>query len=400
MDILFLQQTISEEFKNLANELAKDRRNKVTFITCDIKTTLENIKKITFKPHKEGSTTVHEYLKKMEESVILAETAAGEAIKNMPSGLNPDVILMQSSGIGMIMKEVFPKAKIISYLEWFNNPTNSVYDFGENVIDENTRLKIKTDNTPYLFDLSDCDAAIAPSKWVKNLFPKDYLSKIHVIHEGVNTTLFKPDSEATFIVKETGIELTAQNEVLTISTKGMGPLNGFPHFVEIVGKLFNSRPDLHFVIAENEPDSDLPIEKDNYIPMQFENMTVDKSRIHFVGTLSEQEYAKMLQVSSAHLYLTYPLMFSNSCLKALSSGCCVIASDTESVKEVIEDSKNGLIVNFWDIDEIVEKIEFVLDNKDKMLSIKEKARETVLNNFSKNATIAEKIEFIKEIVKQ
>lgn len=402
MDILFLQKTISEEFKNLATELAKNRRNKVTFITCDERTDLANIKKMVFKPHKEGSRYVHKYLKEFEEAVILAETAIGEAIKaNRAGQINPDIVFTQaSSGIGILVKEGLPKAKIITYVEFFNSPTGSVYDFGENIIDDDEKAKIKCDNTQYLFDLDDCDAAIAPSEWVKNLFPKDFLNKINVIHEGVNTTLFKPDSEAKFLVKETGIELTAQNEVLTFSTKGMGPLNGFPQFVEIVGKLFNSRPDLHFVIAENEPESNLTIEKDNYIPMQFENMTIDKSRIHFVGTLSEQEYAKMLQVSSAHLYLTYPLAFSNSCLKALSSGCCVIASDTDPVKEVIEDNKNGLIVDFWNIDEIVEKIEFALDNHDKMLSIKEKARKTALNNFSKNPTISEKIELIKEIAKK
>lgn len=400
MEILFLQKTISEEFKNLATELAKDRRNKVTFITCDETTNLDNIKKMTFKPHKEGSKLAHKYLKEYEEAIILAETATGEAVKaNKLGSLNPDVIFTQaSSGIGIIMKEAFPKAKIITYLEWFNRSTDSVYDFGENSTDEDTKAKIKCDNTHYLIDLEDCNVAIAPSQWVKNLFPKDYLNKIQVMHEGVNTNLFKPDSEAKLIVQETGIELTSQDKVLTFSTNGMGPLTGFPQIVEIVGQLFNKRLDLHFVIAENEPQRDLPIERDNYTPMQFENMSVDTSRIHFVGTLSEQDYAKMLQVSSAHVYLSYPLMFSSSCLKAMSTGCCVITADTKPAKEVIEDNKNGIMVDFWDTNEIVEKIEYALENKDKILSIKENARKTILDSYSKNSTISEKIELIKVLI--
>lgn len=400
MEILFLEKTISEEFKNLATELAKERRNKVTFITCDEATRLDNIKKLTFKPHKAVSANVHPYLKEYEEAVILAETAAGEAVKEQRNGLNPDVIFMQSSGIGMIMKEVFPNAKLISYVDWFNKPIDSVYDFGENYIDEDTRSKIKCDNTQYLIDLTDCDAAIAPSQWQKSLFPKEYLEKINIIHEGVDTNLFKPNSEAKFIVKETGIELTPKNEVLTFSTSGMGPLTGFPQFVEIVGKLFNKRPDLHFVISENEPNRDLPIENDNFVPMQLEAISVDKSRIHLVGKLPEQEFAQMLQISTAHAYLSYPLMFSNSCLKALSAGCCVIASDTKPVAEVIKNNENGFLTNFWDIDEIVEKIEYVFDNRDKMQTIKENARNMALNGYSKNTTISEKINLIKETTKK
>lgn len=400
MNILFLQKSISEEFKNLASELAKDRKNKVTFITCDEKTRLDNIKKLTFKPHKEVSATVHPYLKEYEEAVILAETAAGEAVKGQREGLNPDVIFSQASGIGMIMKEVFPKAKIIIYLEWFNNPTGSVYDFGENFLDEDARSKIKCDNTQYLIDLTDCDAGIAPSEWQKSLFPKEYLDKIKVIHEGVDTNLFKPNSDAKFLVKEINLELTAQDEVITYSTMGMGPLTGFPQFVEIVGKLFNSRPNLHFVIAENEPEKDLPIENDNYTPLQFENMTIDRNRIHFVGKLSEQEYAKMLQISSAHIYLAYPLTLSSSCLKALSAGSCIVASNTKPITEVIEDNKNGLLADFWNSDEIVEKIEFALDNKDKTQSIRDNARKTALSDYSKTDTISKKIAFIKEFVKK
>ncbi len=49
----------------------------------------------------------------------------------------------------------------------------------------------------------------------------------------------------------------------------------------------------------------------------------DLSRVHFVGTLLYDAFVATLQVSTVHVYLTYPLVQSWSLLEALSAGCAI-----------------------------------------------------------------------------
>ena len=62
------------------------------------------------------------------------------------------------------------------------------------------------------------------------------------------------------------------------------------------------------------------------------------ARVHFLGGLPYEDYLRVMQLSSCHVYLTYPFVLSWSCAEAMSAGRVVVASRTGPVTEVIEHS--------------------------------------------------------------
>ncbi len=58
---------------------------------------------------------------------------------------------------------------------------------------------------------------------------------------------------------------------------------------------------------------------------------VDWSKVHFTGRVPYNRYLSLLQVSSAHIYLTYPFVLSWSMIEAMSLGCASVASATAPV---------------------------------------------------------------------
>ena len=55
--------------------------------------------------------------------------------------------------------------------------------------------------------------------------------------------------------------------------------------------------------------------------------------VRFVGHLPVKSYARLLKSSHVHCYLTRPFVASWNLLDAMSSGCCLVASDLELVRE-------------------------------------------------------------------
>jgi glycosyltransferase involved in cell wall biosynthesis len=67
-------------------------------------------------------------------------------------------------------------------------------------------------------------------------------------------------------------------------------------------------------------------------------------------------------------------------LEALSAGCLVIGSDTAPVREVL-DGKNGLIVPFFDDEQLSERVIEALSHPRRFRSMRTQARRTILDQY-------------------
>jgi glycosyltransferase involved in cell wall biosynthesis len=108
---------------------------------------------------------------------------------------------------------------------------------------------------------------------------------------------------------------------------------------------------------------------------------IDLSRVHFVGMLDYHDYLNLLQVSSVHVYLTYPFVLSWSFIEAMACGCLIVGSRTPPVLEVLRDGFNGLTVDFFAPKALANRIETALGQADRMQPLRNAARTTAVKNY-------------------
>ncbi len=108
---------------------------------------------------------------------------------------------------------------------------------------------------------------------------------------------------------------------------------------------------------------------------------VDTSRLHFVGRVAYPDFVSLLQVSMAHVYLSYPFVLSWSLLEAMSLGCVVIASSTAPIREVVTHGETGLLADFFDVDGRARQIIAALEDPKAHAPIREAARRHVVSTY-------------------
>lgn len=401
MNILFLHRNFPAQFRYIIQELAKNKENKVVFITNNNSRTIPGVLKIPYKLKRKVPDDCHSYLRFYEEVIIHGQSAAETAIQLKNSGFKPDIIYGHTWGQTLFMKDIFPDVPLLGYFEWFYNSTGSDMGFDGEVLSVDKLAKLRCKNAHLLIDLFTCDAGICPAKFQKKQFPKEFYEKLRVIHDGVDTDFCRPDENAVFFVKDKNLTLTSKDEVITYATRGMEAYRGFPEFMKAVEILQKRRKNLHVVIAGEDRVCYGPqLANTTYKKLMLKKLDLDLDRIHFVGYLPFERYVNLLQISSVHVYLTYPFVVSWSLLESMSCGCCVVASATEPVLEFIENNKSGLLFDFYDINEQVEKIEYALNNREKIAAIRANARKVIVENYALKDRLPEQLEYINSIIKR
>lgn len=400
MNILFIHREFPGHFKFIAPLMAKLQNHVVLFITSDGENQLEGVNKLPY-PRPKIIHQDYPFIQSFEENVLHGQEVAKIAMAMKEKGIIPDVIFGLSWGSTMFMKDIFPDVPLICYFEWFENADGKDPNFENTITDEGKRAQVRAGNVHRLIDLVACDGGICPTEWQKRQFPKEFHHKIKVIHDGVDTDTCCPDAKAKLLIKDKNIVLTAQDEVITYATRGMEPARGFPQFMEAIEKLQKKRPNAHFIIGGN--DSVFYSEKltgTTYKEQMLSKLNLDMSKVHFVGGLDFIEYLNMLQISSVHVYSTVPFVLSWSIIEAMSAGCCIVASNTAPVLEVIKDNYNGLLFDFNNVDQLVEKIEYALDNKTEVEKIRWNARQSAVEKYDFKKTIPLQIQYLYSLIKK
>ncbi len=384
MRILFIHQNCPGQYKHLARYMAAQRGNRVAFITQSGKPNLPGITKVEYKPARAPGKETHFYIRHLESAVLNGQGVVRAATSLKKGGFVPDVVCAHPSwGEALYIKDVFPDSPLLSFCEFYYRSAGADVGFDPAYpVSLDDHCRVRTKNAAHLLSLEVTDRGVSPTEWQRSQFPPEFVERISVIHDGIDTKHAAPNPKVGLTLPD-GRVLTRNDEVVTYVARNLEPYRGFPSFMRVVEELCRRRPACQFVVVGGDDVSygaRLP-QGETYRARMLKELNIDVSRVHFLGTIPYDQYIRVLQVSAAHVYLTYPFVLSWSALEAMSAGCLLIASNTAPVVEVIEDGRNGLLADFFAPREIADRIEEALDGGAIWNDMRRRARETILDRY-------------------
>ena len=386
MNVLFVHNNFPGQYRHLARALARDFKIRVVAIGSSTSQEMGGIELIRYSLKNVDVSATHPFARRFDLECHRAEQVLYALSSLASSGFAPDVIVAHPGwGETLPLRTIFPDTRILLYCEFFygveGRDVGFDPEFPETGIDGHVALHLK--NAATLFGLVDCDVGTSPSAWQRSTFPQEYQQKISVVHEGVDVDSVSPNADAVLRLAN-GRQFRRTDEVVTFVARNLEPVRGYHIFMRALPHIMTERPRAQIVVIGGDGVSygALPPPGTTWKTTFFKEIAnkIDQTRIHFAGRMSYADYLSALQISSAHVYLTYPFVLSWSVLEAMSAGCIVIGSDTAPVREVINE-KNGLLVPFFDSQILAKRVIEVLASPQRFEMLRTQARQTIIDQF-------------------
>lgn len=386
MKYLFVHQNFPGQWRHCVNALAADARNEVVALTMNQCAPIPGLRIVRHWPDL-SSRPCPTLLGEYDLQIRRGESAAAAARVLREQGFAPDLICVHPGwGEGLFLKTIFPEAKMLAYQEFYYRHGGPDVSFDPEYPSEEGHADrhLQVRNSVFLQSLGAADWNVSPTCWQRSQFPEHLQGRITVQHEGVDTQRLRPDPGAWIALENGTRKLTAQDEVITYVARNLEPYRGFHTFARALPELLRRRPEAHIVVVGGDEVSygrrlEHGTYRQRYIDLS--SLGADAARVVFVGQIPYSTYVNLLQISSAHIYLTYPFVLSWSMLEAMSVGVPLIASRTAPVEEVVQDGHTGMLVDFFSPAAIAEAVDSLLEDRQRALKLSKAARCQMIEEF-------------------
>jgi len=213
------------------------------------------------------------------------------------------------------------------------------------------------------YAMEKADRIIAVSNFTKEKIVKHYSidwGKIDVIHNGVDEVDFPKLPPRLEKIKKEG------RQKVILYTGRITIQKGVEYFIQAAKKVLEYYPNALFVISGSGD-------------MQYQ-MIEEAARLGvgdnviFTGWLTSDDLNALYQAADLYVMPSVSEPFGIGPLEAIVNGAPVIISKQTGVSEVLT---HALKVDFWDVDEMANKILYVLQNESLRKTLKEKSRKEI-----------------------
>lgn len=411
--ILFVHQNFPGQYRYLAKyySMQKDWRVYAIGDRSRVQRQMhlipENITVLAYRHKEKENPLLSSRLKHFSDNAERAEALEKVLLRQSKKDLNPSIILVHPGwGEALYLKEIFPHAKIVCFFEFFFSTTKNNINFDpEFKATYERQAKFRMSNTACLLALDSCDAGVSPTQWQLSTHPKGFHEKIKVIHDGIDTTIVKrsTNDSVTFTTSNQGnVTLSSSDEIISYSVRNLEPSRGFHRFMRALPALQKIRPKAYFIIVggDEQSYSGRP-ESGTWRQKMLDEVEseLDPSRILFLGKIPYQKLIDLFSLTSLHLYWTTPFVLSWSLLEAMACETPILASSTPPVKEVVEDGNNGCLFDFFNQEELVQKVNQLMEQPELCKQLGKNARKTIVEKYDfKSVCLPQHINLINSLL--
>lgn len=414
MNILFIHQNFPGQFKFLAPALAQQGHTVVAMTMQKVPTTdWQGVKLVQYTTARGTTPNVHPWVSDFETKTIRGEACFKAALQMKQGDFTPDVIIAHHGwGESLFLKEVWPQAKLGIYCEFFYHLQGADLGFDPEFPAKDAgdacRLRLKNLNNLLHFEVAY--AGISPTHWQASTFPEPFRSKITVVHDGIDTQAVAPNPQVKLTLNQgnnQNLTLTKADEVITFVNRNLEPYRGYHVFMRALPELLKHRPKARVLMVGGDdvsygarPENGQKWKDIFAQEVRPQISDADWNRVHFLGNIPYQHFIPLLQLSTVHVYLTYPFVLSWSLLEAMSVGCAIVASDTQPLHEAIKHNETGRLVNFFDHAQLTEQVCQLLDQPEERQRLGQNARTFAQQNYDlQTVCLPQQLAWVEGIVK-
>ncbi|MCC6019313.1 MAG: glycosyltransferase family 4 protein [Candidatus Verstraetearchaeota archaeon] len=233
------------------------------------------------------------------------------------------------------------------------------------------------------FIFSNYDVICAVSNYIRQQIIRKFSvdsTKIKVLHNAVDTDLFKFDEIRAKMIRE---KLGIQNEPLLLYVGRIIPEKGLGKLIKIMPLILSEFPEAKLIIVG--PKGDFSGERSqyfSYISHLIKSLKIESSVI-YLGSLPIPE---LVGAYSAADVCVVPSIWNEPfglvILEAMACSKPVVAFNVGGIPEIISDGIDGFLVARDDEEELASKILFLLEHPEVRIEMGRNARKKVEKEFS------------------